>query len=48
LIEVDNKKRKKIKIKANNICNIKLNITNIKYEKIIDDYNYGLVKAKIV
>lgn len=48
LIEVDNKKRKKIKIKANNICNIKINIKNIKYEKIIDDYNYGLVKAKIV
>ena len=30
------------------VCNITIIIKNIKYEKIIDDYNYGIVKAEIV
>jgi len=54
LIEIDNKKRKKVKVKVNkynnryDVCNITIIIKNIKYEKIIDDYNYGIVKAEIV
>ena len=51
LIEVD--KSKKMKVKKHHVYeyeaqNMKLKINDIKYETIIGEYNYGIVKAEVV